>query len=249
MLARMLKAMLRGKLGRPSDNDENGDAHTSAWIGLTAREDPLTSTVFERFAYLEPGDAWTLLRAACAEPALGDEIPIAAPVGAPIWWFWPRLSPGEAGSDARHVEPDLLIVWGPLVLVVEAKHAGAQCAAQWVRELRAVQGDARFAQKRAILVAAGGTDAARFARLTADVRKQLGVDRAGFLLLRWTALREAATSLRPHLSPGAVAVVDDMIAALDAWGYRRRVGFDSLPEAARNLAIATTPAALKDWRI
>lgn len=244
----MLKAMLRSKLGRPSD-DETGTADASAWDRLTSREDPLTAAIFTRFAYLVPSDAWALLRGACVPAPGDDQLPVAAPAAAPDYRFWPRLSPGEGSFNIRHVEPDVLIDWGPHLLIVEAKHNGNQDATQWANEIRAVRTDARFAERPLVFIAAGGADMAGFGPIVAAVRNKLGTDRVGFLLLRWGDLREAAVALRPNLTTTGTAVVDDMIAALDAWGYRRRVGFDSLPAAAQRLTIATTPAALKDWRI
>src|SRR4051812_11973418 len=54
-LGRMLKAHLHRKLRRkPAGAEEEGDADADDAMleGLTGLEDPLTSTIFERFAYL-----------------------------------------------------------------------------------------------------------------------------------------------------------------------------------------------------
>lgn len=241
----MLKAMIHRKLGRP---DDDSSASVAAWDSLTTREDPLTSAIFERFAYLLPADAWALLRAACLESGQA-EMQEAVPAGRPAWWFWPRLSPGAEGFNSKHVEPDVLVDWGDLLLVIEAKHAGAQYGAQWIEQIRAVRSDPRFARQRLLFIAAGGADAGTFATIVTAVAKELGGDKIGFLLLRWTTLRHVADLLRPRLSHGSAAVVDDMILALNAWGYERRIGFDSLPNAAAALHITTSPAELNDWRI
>ncbi len=244
----MLKAMLHGKLGRPdAGGDDESTTTGSAWDALTGREDPLTAAVFERIAYLDPADAWTLLRTACRGPGLARLAETPLPEK-PVFWFWPKLSPGEGGFNARHVEPDVLIGWGDLLLVVEAKHGCAQEDGQWVEEIRATQGDARFAGKHTILIAAGGADPVTFAGLATAAAGKLE-DCAGFVLLRWEALREAAESLRSRLASSNPAILDDMIAALEAWGYRRRIGFDSLPAAARHFSISKGPADLADWRI
>lgn len=241
----MLKAMLHGKLGRP---DDNGEVDDSAWDYLTAREDPLTSAVFTRLSYLDSIDAWALLRAACVESDQ-TKIPDKAPSGHPVWWFWPRLSPGLGGFNVECVEPDVLIEWGELLVVVEAKHRGMQSCTQLVEELRAVRADTRFGSKRLLLVAAGGADATSFAKIAASATQELGEDSVGFLMLRWAALRDAAEALCPRLSPSGAAVIGDIIGALDAWGYERRIGFDSLPTAAVTLRISTSPIDLKEWRL
>jgi hypothetical protein len=243
----MLKAMLHHKLGRPEDDDD-ATGSASAWDGLTTREDPLTSAIFERFAYLQPTDAWSLLRAACVESGQAA-MPEAAPAGQPVWWFWPRLSTDLGGGNTARVEPDVVVEWGDLLIVVEAKHAGTQCATQWTRQIRAVWSDPRFARKQLLFVAAGGADAGTFATISASVANELGDINVRFLLLRWAMLRHAAAALRSRLAHGSAAVLEDMIAALDAWGYQPRVGFDSLPSAAVALHITTSPADLKDWRI
>lgn len=118
-----------------------------------------------------------------------------------------------------------------------------------MEQIRAVQADARFTDKRLLLVAAGGADAGAFARSAAAAAKELDDDRVGFLLFRWAKLRDAAAALRPRLTSGGAAVVEDMISALDAWGYEKRIGFDSLPSAAVALQITTSPADLKHWRV
>lgn len=249
----MLKAMLHHKLGRPEDDPETPSSSSaspspSAWDSLTTREDPLTSAVFERFAYLEPLDAWALLRAACLESGQA-EMPDSPPPGRPVWWFWPRLSPGPEGFNSRHVEPDVLVDWGELLLIIEAKQAGAQHASQWIEQIRAVRSDPRFAGKRLLFIAAGGADSGTFATIATAVARELDGDKIGFVLLRWATLRQVAEALCPRLPPTSAAVVGDILLALGAWGYERRIGFDSFAVVASKLHITTTLASLNDWRI
>ncbi|WP_437681681.1 hypothetical protein [Sorangium sp. So ce131] len=73
----MLRAWIHRKLGRPR-MDEGAEAAGSASGELTAREDPLTSAVFERFAYLEPGATWTLLTTAASGGGAWRATPMVA---------------------------------------------------------------------------------------------------------------------------------------------------------------------------
>lgn len=241
----MLKALLNGKLGRPDGDDD--DAQRSAWESLTGREDPLTAAVFERFAYLHPEDAWALLRGACANTR-AHVLPEQAPSGAPELLFWPKLRPGEASGDAKHVEPDVIVVWGDVLLIIEAKHHSAQWAGQWVQQLRAVQGDPQFANKQTIFIALGGADATAFTAIVEEVTRALD-QRVSFVLIQWTDLREAAEVVQRRTARSGAAIFDDMIAAIEAWGYRRRLGFDTLRSAAKDLYVRTTPADLARWRV
>lgn len=258
----MLKALLRRKLGRAARPDEKDDARdrkdgesdpkdveptASARDALTTREDPLTSAVFERISYLEPHEAWNLIRNSAERPS-GEDFHAEVPTESPSWRFWPHLSPGVDGLNARHVEPDVLVEWGNIVLLIEAKHGGDQIAAQWREQVLAVQDDEKLAGKQVIFIAAGGVDRVQFTDIAAEARRTLGDKAPPFWLLRWTTLRQVAEA-RAHLAtPGAAAILQDIVAALEAWGYRRRFGFDSLPGATRPFHITTTPADLKEWK-
>jgi hypothetical protein len=245
----MLKAMLRRKLGRPrADGNGEDDEDASAFDYLTSREDPLTSSIFERLAYLDPGLAWRLLVDAC-EPKerLGD----VAPLGAHHIQLWPHLTPAEGGRNNTWVEPDVLIEWGNLYFIVEAKHAGAQSVNQWFEQIQAAQAEARLKNREWFFVAASDTDPNSFHQLVAqlvEVHSDLSPKR--FLLMRWSTLREALERLLPSFQasrPTQALIGGDMIAALQAWGYRRRVGFDTLPSVSVGLKITTTIETLKAW--
>jgi hypothetical protein len=254
----MLKALLRRKLGRAARPDEKDDARDpkdgesepkdvepteSAWDALTSREDPLTSAVFERIAYLEPHEAWVLIRDSAEE-----DLHAGVPTGSPTWRFWPHLAPGVDGLNARHVEPDVLVEWGSIVLLIEAKHGGDQIAAQWREQVLAVQADEKLVGKQVIFIAAGGVDRVQFTDIAAEARRTLGDKAPPFWLLRWATLRQRAEARSRLATPGAAAILRDIVAALEAWGHRRRFGFDSLPGATRPFHITTTPADLKEWK-
>jgi hypothetical protein len=245
----MLKAWLHRKLGRATDEDER-EPDRSAVEHVFSREDPLTSAVFERLAYLEPAEAWSLLMAAC-EGQDRTRIQESAPAAIPLWSFWPRLLPGAGGTNVRRVEPDVVILWGDWVLVIEAKHGGAQNSAQWVEEIRAVCADPLFAGKRLVLVAAGGVGRTAFEEQAAQARQTLNDEGTLYLLLRWGSLREASELRHVRATPGAAAILRDLIAALESWGYRSRVDFESLPRVQldASLQITAGPENLVNWSV
>ncbi|HSN99435.1 MAG TPA: hypothetical protein VLS89_14165 [Candidatus Nanopelagicales bacterium] len=240
----MLKAWLHRKLRWPS-----GDPEDDVRDATSDREDPLTASVFERLAYLEPDLAWDLVRATC-EPLHGPPLPEARPAGLPAWSFWPRLPPGEQGRNLRHVEPDVVATFGDVVLVVEAKHRGGQRAEPWIEEARAARAARAFEGKRLWIVAADGMDTAAAAAQRDVFARELGERAPGLLHLRWARLcEEIHERLRGPLPAGAAAVLRDLLAALALWGYRRRLGFDSLPRYAYRYPIRTTPADLEEWKL
>lgn len=138
----MLKAILHGKAGRIEH-----DGQTSVrWASLfKAREDLLTSTVFERFAYLSESLQFQLLEF-CFKDRV---IPFADLFGAFITIdYWPRYTFEEKGHT-RQVEPDLIIRFEKANLIVEVKPpaGGDQYFTQWRREvgsfLQSEEGESR----------------------------------------------------------------------------------------------------------
>jgi hypothetical protein len=236
----MLKAFFSRKLRWSVALDEAGTEAPAPGGGEPPRiEDSLTSAVFERFAYLEPRDAWATLREA-SSLLHGAELPAQVPDGTPTWLFWRKLLVGERGRNAHHVEPDVLVIWNDTVLLIEAKHRSVQMPAQWVEEIRAVRGS--YADKKLWMVAVGGLALGAESRLAADAWKELGAETPSILGIRWENLCAAAHARQLRaVSPGAAACFGDIAAALDAWGYRRRLGFDTLPAAAGALRGSATP--------
>ena len=247
----MLKALLHRKLGRVVVGvaEGDGDAEDTASDGLTEREDPLTSTVFERLAYLPPDVVWEILRRASKPVGDGPRLPAAPPRGAPSWLFWPRLRPGELGLNKRRVEPDVVVSWGDTVILIEAKHRGLQDPVQWVEQIRAVREAPAHAGKQVWLFAVGGIVLHESSGYFDQVRGELGDDLPGLLEMRWEDLREVLHSLDELTSSsGHAEIVHDIAAGLEAWGYRRKTSFSSLADVAARLRIKTAPSALQDWR-
>ncbi|GIU43738.1 hypothetical protein TUM4438_13330 [Shewanella sairae] len=126
----MLKAILHGKAGRIDHNE----GESVSWSSLfKAREDLLTSTVFERFAYLSCSLQGSLLTQ-CFKNYHGV-IPDSFGEFEGIT-YWPRFThEHEAGSN--EVEPDLIIHFDQCNIIVEVKPpaGGDQYFGQWKKEV------------------------------------------------------------------------------------------------------------------
>ncbi|MDN3680084.1 hypothetical protein QWZ04_07045 [Vibrio tapetis subsp. quintayensis] len=126
----MLKAILHGKAGRI----EHGGQDSVRWASVfKAREDLLTSTFFERFAYLSD-DVQTQILASCFSLSPDD---FQAKFGAfQSIDYWPRYALTE-GGESRQVEPDLVIRFELCNLIVEVKPpaGGDQYYDQWHKEI------------------------------------------------------------------------------------------------------------------
>jgi hypothetical protein len=212
----------------PDGNDravrKEGASHASV-VTPTKSEaldpDALTAGVFERLSYLPPQRAWQLLSAAMT-PLNGLALAALPPAGDLTWHFWKSFR--AATSDARRVEPDVVIEWGGQRLrLVEAKHHGSQAGEQWLRELEAVLNERISAGRELSFIAAGGTSPQldpQHARVVSDA---LGSRCPGLFALPWPSLWVAAVdALRTDLGPGERAVITDLGDILDTWGYRRR---------------------------
>ncbi|SRR6266511_4119147 len=250
----MIKALLHRKIrwivaAENGDDREHVDGQSPS-AAITALEDPLTSGVFERIAYLTPAMAWALLRAACVDRArmcLAEE---AMPTGEPKWSFWPSLNAAEAGANKLRVEPDVLVEWGNLVLVIEAKHAARQVGAQWIEQVGAIRTTDRFRDKDIVLMAAGGADFETFSACANEMDGAFANTVPELWWMRWEALRaevDRLQQLENVSDPGTRAILHDIAAVLDAWGYRPRLWFDTLPAAASWWRITTAQKVLAQW--
>jgi len=249
----MLKALLHRKLGRVAfgvADGGDGDIEGTTPEGLTGLEDPLTSTVFERLAYLPPDLAWEILRGASKPLGEGPAMPAAPPEGTPSWSFWPGLRPGAQAFNKVRVEPDVLVSWGDTRLLIEAKHRCFQDPGQWIEQIRAVRAAHAHAGKQTWFIAVGGIVMEQIHDQLARVHRELANDVPGLLTIRWEGLREVLYSLDgPTLPSGQSAVVRDMAAALEAWGYRRKTWFSSLPALAVQRGTGDALSALQHWSV
>lgn len=245
----MLKALLHRKLPRGVvDSDE--DAEDIVQIEPTRREDPLTATVFERLAYLPPSLAWEILCRAAKPLEEGPSLPPDAPLGAPTYSFWPNLRPGADGRNTLRVEPDVLISWDDTLLIVEAKHYGQQYAGQWVEQVRAVRAMSAHKDKAIWLIAVGGIVWHEQMEQAAHVRRELANASPGLLAMRWEELHHAIDEFRiPKRAPEQLSVLNDIAAALDAWGYRKKTWFSSLRATDPLARAIESMRVLQTWRL
>lgn len=221
----MLHALLRNKTGRADLRAT--PFHAAA---LHRYEDPLTAAVFERLAYLPAELMLDLLTTAAGPPMHGRPFP-AEPGPLLTLRFWPALF--LAGA---RIEPDVLIAFDRAVLVVEAKHREAHHASQWKREVRA----AREAAAAAVFDTPGSSSAPPVWLLAVGPSPSLEAARetvadagaAGVLHFTWVALVRVLRDLRAHpqLPAHEARLVDDVLLALSACGYRPRTRFWTLPD-------------------
>lgn len=126
----MLKAILHGKAGRIEHNQNE----SVSWSSLfKAREDLLTSTIFERFAYLTDEVQQNMLlhwfKNGYGEALTGfGELSDIT--------YWPRFI-HEHDNGTNQVEPDLILHFEHCNLIVEVKPpaGGDQYFEQWQKEI------------------------------------------------------------------------------------------------------------------
>lgn len=247
----MLKALLHRKLPRGFwEADDVSDPDGNAHVEPTRREDPLTASVFERLAYLPSSLTWDILRGASKSFADELTLPANAPSGAPTWSFWPSLRPGVDGANKNRVEPDVLVSWPDALLVIEAKHWGEQSEHQWVEQLRAVHAMPEHAGKRVWLIAVGGIAPHELEVRAAHVRCAIPHWLPGLLAMRWEDLRHIIDEFRgPSRPHEQLAVLNDIAAALDMWGYRKKTWFASLRPSDPLIQANKAMSVLHAWRV
>lgn len=133
----MLKAIIHGKAGRIEHNEDE----SVSWSNLfQAREDLLTSTVFERFAYLTDAVQQAMLQHWFK--AHHGDIPTDSGELVNIT-YWPRFI-HEHDIGTNQVEPDLILHFEHCNIIVEVKPpaGGDQYLWQWHKEIESfIQSD------------------------------------------------------------------------------------------------------------
>lgn len=221
----MLKAWQANKLGRALSSA--GLDTRAIRRALAGSEDALTSSVLGRVSYLPAALQWGLL-SECAQPISDAPWP-GQPEGAPAWEFWPSYPPAP-GDPGKRVEPDVVIAWGGLTVIIEVKHHGRQHSGQWRRQLRAILSHNGLRPERVLFIALGGSRPADVPqqRATIDADPML----AGVRLYRmgWRCLNDALQQQRTQAVGGQAALLSDAIGALSGTGYHATVGIWTLPD-------------------
>ena len=243
-----MKAWNAGKLGRALA--KAGLDSRALRVALAGSEDALTSSVLGRISYLPTRLQRDALEGAAPRPLMDRAWPEFA-TGEPEWEFWPGYPPPRGGSG-RRVEPDAVVSWGELTVVIEAKHRGHQYAGQWVRQLRAVRDEDGVPPQNLVLLAVGGHspewDRGRAEQVSAAT-DLLGV---GVFRVTWSSLHTSLQRLRtrPELDAGLRVLVSDACEALAGSGHSERLGVWSLPTAVNFIgAVGPGHTNVYDWRV
>ena len=205
-------------------------------------EDILTSDVFGAFKYL-PAD---YLHAWIAK--LRDRHPILKPAlklvsGVPDVEFWPQL---HAAKEAGHIcEPDVILWWKQLALVIEAKRASNFQVEQLQVERESTQhaAMARGLATHVIVVAVGRNRPVWWLGQRQATKHWLAFSTWGTLadvFLATLGVRRAAGGLIEE-----TALVRDLLARLDMRDIQPFRGFRSLANAGPPLSWPSLPCAVK----
>ena len=126
----------------------------STLYNKNTNEDPKTSTIFEHLLLLPDNIFWSILRKSTRtfKQELPEEIGYLEK-----FEFWPKWNPNNT-SNSTYVEPDLIIRFNKLDIIVEAKFqdGDGQYKEEWEREIQAYKNEYLNDQKDFILLAIGG---------------------------------------------------------------------------------------------
>jgi len=242
----MFQAMQNGKAGRTTSGLEAGAPVRDLFRHT---EDFLTSTVFERLAYLRGPVAWELL---CKTfPTL----PVRKTVEIRSVEFWPRWPVNAGQSEAGKIEsfePDIVFTLDlgdpprPTLLILEVKTAGAQQVRQWKNQLGAAIAFEDHEGLDIIYAALGGLDGVDAPGLWSQVPGDLR-ERATFAYAGWRDFGRAVATMNLR-SSNEKRLLEDIEQALALYRYRvtllNKALFD-LPSLRSPLASLATLAPRK----
>jgi hypothetical protein len=208
-------------------------------LGCLESEDALTSAIFSRLRYLPPGvlRAW-LDGAEHWPPGRNPQtiLPWRAGTEPPLVEFWPRWSDVVNGSGS--VEPDVVLGFGPAVVIVEAKlwspKSGAggerdQIKRQWISACAHLQ-----RHHRSMRVAVHLYITAHLTMPAKDMEESLqaliaaGITSPTLMWLPWSAL---ASTLEAH---SGNVVATDLLSYMREVGVLRFRGWSGLVSVSRH---------------
>ncbi|MFH0267298.1 hypothetical protein [Vibrio rumoiensis] len=217
----MLKAILNGKAGRI----DNQQGESVSWSSVfKAREDLLTSTVFERFAYLSDEiqayliAQWFLHCSGHAPNNIGELVDIS---------YWPRFS-HEHNNGSNQVEPDLILHFEHANILVEVKppEGGDQYKWQWQKEIESfLQNTEDECDKPLYFFAIGRieqVDAIRWAKSLLKQNEQL----KGLGALKWQVVTDqlielvSDKGLNISVSKQDKRIIGDILEGLSLYGLK-----------------------------
>lgn len=212
----MLKAILHGKAG----SIEHDGQDSVRWASVfKAHEDLLTSTVFERFAYLSDG-VQTQILASCFSLSPDD---FQAKFGAfQSIDYWPRYALTEDG-ESRQVEPDLVIRFEFCNLIVEVKppEGGDQYYEQWQREVASFMQSDEYSELPLYFLAIGRIEMGNATQWAALLHERYDcLETVGATM--WQAVTDNLVKLveGDDISPTDRRVLTDILEALAFYGLK-----------------------------
>lgn len=235
----MLHAVLNGKrYGTGVARDGTLDTDNAG-----GAEDVITAVFFSRLAYLPDEQVQQFFRILLPDIMLSDGIDEIE--------FWPSWT-----LNGRGVEPDVVIISGDTLLLIEAKrhdNVAMQSPAQLARELVA-SSDAGLSFSRIILLCIGGVTAGSEALLRNGIEQQLQhypqrdkalTDDFDFYCLHWKllyqALNTALSDEQGNIPLHFARLVNDLYQALD-WHGIPLVEFTGLaPQSPVRLTCSAIP--------
>lgn len=217
----MLHVINHNKAGR---NFDEGEVH---WRTLfKTSEDSLTSSIFERLAYLPDEISWKILKDAC----YGNELPkVAGPLLSIE--YWPHWN-SENTDNTKFVEPDVFLRYSDFDLLIEAKRFdnNQQSQFQWEKELESYKNEF-FEEKKALyFVALGGIK-------NEETEYLNNLPTVPIIKCRWRSLlREIIqcqkisenTTTQPLQSQANLRILNDLVLAFQLHGFSTGLWLESL---------------------
>lgn len=213
----MLKAILHGKAGRIEHNQDE----SVSWSSLfQAREDLLTSTVFERFAYLSDAVQkdmllhWFKAHQGDIPTDFGELEGIS---------YWPRFI-HEHDKGSNLVEPDLIIHFDQCNIIIEVKPpaGGDQYFWQWQKEIASFLQSEDNPGTPLYFLAIGRVEQANSKRWASHLLKQFE-QLQGIAALKWAVVTEhivELTSGDTKLCKQDMRILLDILDGLSLYGLQ-----------------------------
>jgi hypothetical protein len=212
----MLKAILHGKAGRIEHNKDD----SVSWSSLfKAREDLLTSTVFERFYYLSDTiqqrmlQHWFKAYSGSIPTDFGELEDIS---------YWPRFT-HEHDKGSNQVEPDLILNFAECNIIVEVKPpaGGEQYFHQWQKEIASFLQSEEYQSKPLYFLAIGRISVFDVKQWAAGLLKQYE-ELNGIAALEWAVVTEHILTLTTDtvLTKQDGRILNDILEGLSLYGLQ-----------------------------